>query len=1432
MPAMPTTTLATFPAPKPRLVDGVTWVDLTITNVAKGSGSIFVTDGAVQTVIDRVTGEPKLRVVGGTFKKEISLDKVSIKGNVVSFDAGGLPPGATMNVYMGAGTLLSGGKPVGAITVPGSASFTAPTGDAPSGLSATIAVEDKTLKAGADIKVTVSFSKAVSSLDLGAITAEHASVKDLSHSADMRTWTITLGATDSVESAANVLRLDMSKVSADGARGSGTLTSGPYAVDTIVDAYILPYLGFNDEGPSYEDGVTNDNEQYMSGVLVGEPAADEHIELIINGTRVDQARIRLIGEGDSWYWYYDPEVESGPTPTFNEGKNTVSVRLVKADGHSSAAVIKDIVIDTNTPDIVAKPTTPVDAGQAITISFDEAMYLDGHAEVVNEIEVVDGFGNTSWITLYNSMFSADRKTLTISAADHNLATGNSYRFSLPYGLTDLAGNEYEGEEIAFTTAGEFQDKAPPRLVQAYIVNGSGSYKAGDVLEFRLRYTEKVKLDAGTDPVLYLEGGMKAVYVGLANDGSEMVFKYTVKAGDNEESLSDVYHDSVLYGHVRDDRGNVFDRAHVEYDGLTTAGGYGAYVSIDTDITQPGTPQLHAASEGTAPGTGTTADSKPRLTGSGAEEGASISIYAGGVKVGSTTADALGRWDTVLTAALSSGTHEIKVSQQDLAGNVSALSAPFSLTITSSAPPTLSAPVLEASSDTGVSNSDRITLNDQPAIGGTAPANASLKLKHNGVDLPFITADASGKWSYTLHTLPEGVHTFTVQEGASGPASSALTITVDRTRPSVGSAWDNPVTNFNPNGDLVISFSEAVHIAPSEGEDDMLRLVDGNGLEQKIAVSDANLSADKRTLTISGAEHTLQALTSYRAYLPATLTDIAGMGIDEYEIRFTTGNDALPGAVRAIVVGDGSYRAGEIVTIRVRFDEQVEKWGESGLSLGLSNSARATFSGMSASGEEALFSYTVAANDDTASLKISDTSALVGRFVDLSGNMLDSAHITLGDLYDGYGSKIDIGIDTVATAPGLPLLAPDSNSGGKLDFVTNDRTPTLTGSAEAYARVELYKGTSLLGQAYADAAGNWAVTVEAGKDLADGAHQLTVRQIDRAGNASPASVPLNVTVDNAVATLAAPRLADGYDTGWSAADNLTRENRPVFAGSGAEAGAKIMLMVGTTVLGSGTADANGDWQAGLSTEAGILLDGGWAFTVKQEDLAGNLSAASSALVINVDRSAPTAPGAPVLAIGSDSGSSNSDGITNVVKPTFTGSGAEAGATIVLYAGAREIGRPTADALGNWTLTVAEEDKFTSDNTYAITAKQIDKAGNTSVASSAFSLVIDTVGPSVTGFESRPGVREFQLGFNERIVFSPTGMFRLVQSATDLLSFTGSSSGNWYTSDSAAGEHSVLNFKISMTGLYNLYMNNESVKDLAGNVAIIGSPQWLVDLPAIT
>ncbi|WP_337175574.1 Ig-like domain-containing protein [Paludisphaera sp.] len=103
--------------------------------------------------------------------------------------------------------------------------------------------------------------------------------------------------------------------------------------------------------------------------------------------------------------------------------------------------------------------------------------------------------------------------------------------------------------------------------------------------------------------------------------------------------------------------------------------------------------------------------------------------------------------------------------------------------------------------------------------------------------------------------------------------------------------------------------------------------------------------------------------------------------------------------------------------------------------------------------------------------------------------------------------------------------------------------------------------------------------------------------------------------------------------------------------------------------------------------------------------------------------------------SDTGASNSDGITNDVTPTFTGRTSEGNATVFVYAskdgGAPiPIGSTTSDASGAWSFTPS---RALVDGGYVFQAQAYD-AGGHSVSDlatlNAGLVVIDTVGPKVT------------------------------------------------------------------------------------------------------
>jgi hypothetical protein len=316
---------------------------------------------------------------------------------------------------------------------------------------------------------------------------------------------------------------------------------------------------------------------------------------------------------------------------------------------------------------------------------------------------------------------------------------------------------------------------------------------------------------------------------------------------------------------------------------------------------------------------------------------------------------------------------------------------------------------------------------------------------------------------------------------------------------------------------------------------------------------------------------------------------------------------------------------------------------------------------------------------------------------------------------GVSASLAVTIDTTAPAtPAVPDLAAGSDSGASAtDNLTNDTTPTFTGTAEAGVLVTILDGASPVGSGTA-AGGNYSVTASA---LAQGAHTVTATASDLAGNASPASSGLVITIDTAAPAIpSAPDLAAGSDSGISATDNLTNDTTPTFTGS-AEAGATVKIYAGVSLVGSGPATGGN-----YSITASVLAQGAYSVTATATDAAGNASAASTGLNVTIDTAA-SAPSTPDLAAGSDTGTSATDNITNDNTPTFTGT-AEAGSTVTVYNGGVEVGSGSA-AGGSYTITTLA----LAEGGRSITARVTDAAGNLSSASSALVVTVDTTAPVV-------------------------------------------------------------------------------------------------------
>ena len=130
--------------------------------------------------------------------------------------------------------------------------------------------------------------------------------------------------------------------------------------------------------------------------------------------------------------------------------------------------------------------------------------------------------------------------------------------------------------------------------------------------------------------------------------------------------------------------------------------------------------------------------------------------------------------------------------------------------------------------------------------------------------------------------------------------------------------------------------------------------------------------------------------------------------------------------------------------------------------------------------------------------------------------------------------------------------------------------------------------------------------------------MTSVATDPAGNVSAPSSALPLTIDASVPSAGTPDLVDSSDTGASATDNLTSDTTPTISGGALPVGTSVTVSArksdGTTVSCTYVASATV-----TSCDLPALSDGEWSVTSVVTDLAGNVSAPSSALSITVNKS---------------------------------------------------------------------------------------------------------------------------------------------------------------------------------------------------------------------
>jgi hypothetical protein len=688
-----------------------------------------------------------------------------------------------------------------------------------------------------------------------------------------------------------------------------------------------------------------------------------------------------------------------------------------------------------------------------------------------------------------------------------------------------------------------------------------------------------------------------------------------------------------------------------------------------------------------------------------------------------TASDIGVHEAVFTIApsalTSTGNYSAVASITDIAGNLGSPTAVVNFALNTAATPTPTQPSLDVASDsagpTGSTN-DRVTTITQPTINGSgALPLATVTIYDGSVAIGTVIADAVGNWSMTPSVpLTEGIHSFTTTQtdafGNVSPPSAALSVTIDITAP-LAATPDLIATNDSGASSIdnvTNAASQTFNIAGTNGHQVAL-FADLNG----DGIFNAGDVALGSATVVGGVAAISSSLASGMYSVRAIETDLAG-------------NSSAPSAALNLTVDRVAPSISQITLDLITADDS-----------GTSNSdnrTNHTSYAISATGLEPGATAQLKEGATVLSTATADINGLAVFNVVGQANGAHNYSVSQTDFAGNTSAStvlLTVNVDSVLPAAPTPDLSSATDSGSSnTDNITSDVHPTFNGpTVEPFATVSLFDGAIEIGTTTADASGNWSIT--SATAFTQGTHSIGMSVTDTSGNTASSVVSLQMQVITEGATPSTPDLTIATDTGSSSIDNLTKNTTPTFTSSGVN-GSTVSIFAdvnndgvfnaGDLILGSATVSAG----SATITTSSLLPEGLYNVRAVQTDVAGNVSSASAALPVKIDTTAPATSFATLdLIVGDDTGTSNSDNVTNKTAYSINADGLEPGATARLMEGGVVVASAVVGIGGTATFAVASA----TSATHSYSVAQTDAAGNTSTTSSLLSVKVDNSAPTL-------------------------------------------------------------------------------------------------------
>ncbi len=905
-------------------------------------------------------------------------------------------------------------------------------------------------------------------------------------------------------------------------------------------------------------------------------------------------------------------------------------------------------------------TTTAEQGQTVTVSF------NGHSYQATVA------ANGSW-----SVFVPGRDFLGLSDGDYTITAT----------VSDKAGNPGSATHDV-TLNGDVPTIAINTFAQDDIVNAA---------EHGTPLVISGTTDAPTGQTVTITLNGKTYTATVQNDGT---WSYTVGSAD-VTALADGG-SYVINAQVSNDIGNSASDNHTVTVDLTAPS-----MGISIDSLQNDT--------GLSANDFITNDSQVVVNGSltaqlGNNEKAQISLDGGTTWIDLTVTGTTWRYTDGRT--LTDGTYQYQVRVIDNAGNVGATdSQDVVIDLTKPAAATIT--VDSVSQDTGLSDSDFITSDNQISLKGTLGAalgsgdHAQISLDGGAT---WTDVSVSGlSWTYVDgRTLADGDYNYqlrVIDDAGNISATTSQVVTIDTVAPdasktiAIDSISDDTglsSSDFITN-DTSLTLHGSLGATLADGEYAQISIDGGVTWQNVIVTGNSWYYVDGRTLGNQTYDYYVRVVdaagnvgaSAHQQVTVDTVAPDAAITVTVDNITVDTGfdnNDFLTSSTSYTLNGTLGAELGAGEYVQVSMD-------------GGTTWVYATVSGTR-------WSY-----NDTRTLADGDYRYQV-RVVDQAGNV-------------GATTTQDVTVDTQAPQYGITIdsISEDTGQSGS-DFITMDTSLTINGSlgsalaSDERVQISLDGGNTWIDTTVTNQ--RWSYTDT--RDLADGDYTYQVRIIDQAGNVGSTSsqvVTVDTTPPDTVGTVVSYTDGEGERTGTYGASVATDDTSPLINGTlnrAPEDGEIVQLYRDGILLGQVTMNGSASW----SYQDNGLLDGNHTYILRVTDKAGNYTE-SDGFVLNVDTSIPTTTAAITAQTTSDT--------TPIVSGTVSADLVN-GEYLVVTVNGKTYTSQTGGAVvvdpdhNTWYLQIPDSDAL-SVASYDVTAQVKSSAGNGNTTGTATgSLVIDT------------------------------------------------------------------------------------------------------------